>query len=571
MLQKNKMAFPNNINLKFITTSDLHGAIYQYDFIENEVTKSSLAQIYTYLKEQRAYEDQEVILLDNGDMLQGQPVVYHSNYLKSKYPHICSQVFNFMKYDAATVGNHDIETGHSVYDKLRTEFNFPWLAANAVHKDTKEPYFSPYTIITRQGVKIAIIGLITPSIPNWLPEKIWKGIEFEDMIVTAHKWTKHVKAKEKPDVIIGLFHSGVNYKYNNQTAETYKNENASLLIAQQVPGFDIIFAGHDHQAHNMIVINTKGEDVLLLDPKSLAKFVSVATIELEFNEKLQKYEKVDVTGINLEMNFCESDETFEKEFGEYKEVVKKYVSQPIGVFTRTMNSKDAMFGNTAFVDLVHRVQLEVTRANVSFAAPLSFDTRVKRGEVFVRDMFKIYKFENMLYTIWLTGQEIKDYLEYSYASWFNKMRHANDALLSFRINAKGERYLKGKYYNFSSASGINYVIYLNRPIGERVEITSFMNGNKFELDAKYSVAINSYRANGGGGHLIEGAKIKHEDLTSRVIKKSDKDLRTIIMNWIKEKGVVTPRALGNWRAVPNTWWKKGKSKSARMLFNNFVY
>ncbi len=554
------------VTLKFITTSDLHGSIFQYDFIENEVTKSSLAQIYTYVQEQRLYDDQEVILLDNGDVLQGQPVVYHSNYLATDKQHICSQIFNFMKYDAGTVGNHDIETGHKVYDKLIDEFNFPWLAANAVHKETKEPYFEPYTILKRKGVKIAILGLITPSIPKWLPEKIWEGIDFEDMIVAAHKWVTKIKATENPDVIIGLFHSGVNYKYNNQTAETYKNENASLLIAQQVPGFDIIFAGHDHQTHNMLVVNIKGEEVLLLDPKSLANFVSVATIELEFNDKTQKFEKVDVTGMNLEMNFCETEESFDDEFGDYKEVVKDYVSKPIAVFTRAMNSRDALFGNTAFVDLIHRVQLDVTKAEISFASPLSFNTKVSRGEVFVRDMFKIYKFENMLYTMRLTGQEIKDYLEYSYASWFNKMRHSNDSLLTFRINAKGGHYLKGKYYNFSSASGINYVIHLDKELGERVEIINFINKNEFELDKEYTVAINSYRANGGGGHLIEGAKIKHEDLASRVVKKSDKDLRAIIMDWIQAKGVVTPRSLENWRATPNLWWKKGKNKSLRMLF-----
>ncbi len=561
------MRYPEDIiTLKFITTSDLHGAIFQYDFIENEVTKSSLAQIYTYVKEQRAYDDQHIILLDNGDMLQGQPVVYHSNYLKPKEGHICANVFNFMKYDAATVGNHDIETGHKVYDKLRKDFNFPWLAANAVHKDSKKPYFEPYTIIYKEGVKIAILGLITPSIPNWLPEKIWKGIEFEDMLETAHKWVKHIQTEEDPDLLVGLFHSGVNYKYNNQNAKTYKNENASLLIAQQVPGFDIIFAGHDHQTHNIIVVNSNGDEVMLLDPKNIAKFVSVATVEMAYNKKTLKFDKIDITGLNLEMNFCESEPTFVKKFGDYKNTVKKYVSEPIGVFTRTMNSKDALFGNTAFVDLIHRVQIDVTKANISFASPLSFDTRVKKGEIFVRDMFKIYKFENLLYTIWLTGQEVVDYLEYSYASWFNKMRHSNDSLLSFRISAKGDHYLKGKYYNFSSASGINYIIHLDKQIGQRVEILNFMNGNKFELDVKYKVAINSYRANGGGGHLIEGCKIKHEDLSSRVIKKSDKDLRAIIMNWIIKKGVVTPRTLGNWRAVPNLWWKKGKNKSSRMLY-----
>ena len=557
------------ITLKFITTSDVHGAIFRYDFIENIITNSSLSQVYAYVKEQRDANEDEIILLDNGDMLQGQPIVYYSNYQyqqgKKDFTHICAKVMNFMKYDAATIGNHDIEAGHSVYDRLKEEYNFPWLAANAVESATNKSYFKPYTILNKGGVKIAILGLITPSIPNWLPEKIWKGIKFEDMLEAADKWIKIIQKNEKPDVLVGLFHSGINFKYNNQTEKTYKNENASLLVAKQIPGFDIVFAGHDHQGHNLLIDNDFGEKVLILDPKSLAKFVSIANVTLEFNEENRKYIKKDITGLNLDMNFCEADPTFTSKFIEYKECVKKYVAEPIAVFTRTIQSRNAMFGNTAFVDLIHRVQLNITKADVSFASPLSFDTRIKRGGVFVRDMFKIYKFENLLYTIKLTGQEIKDYLEYSYANWFNTMQRYNDSLLSFDRNHKGEYYLRGKYYNFSSASGINYTVELTAKAGNKINISEFTNKEPFNLEAEYIVAINSYRANGGGGHLIEGVKIKQEDLTKRFLTKSDKDLRTLIMNWLKEKGFITPRPNGNWKAIPTLWWKHGRNVSMRML------
>ena len=555
--------------IKFITTSDIHGAIFRYDFIENIITSSSLSQIYAYVKEQRENSNQETVLLDNGDMLQGQPIVYYSNYQyqkgKKELPHICSEVMNFMKYDAATIGNHDIEAGHNVYDELIKEFNFPWLAANAINNITKEPYFQPYTLINKNDIKIAVLGLITPAIPNWLPEKIWEGIEFEDMIVSAKKWIKYIKEKENPDITIGLFHSGVNYKYNNQTDKTYKNENASLLIAEQVPGFDIIFAGHDHQEHNLLIKNCNNEEVLLLDPKSLAKYVSVATVTLEFDEKKKKFVKDEITGINLEMNFCEADPDFNIKFENYKKIVKKYVAEPITVFTRSVSSKDALFGNTAFIDLIHRIQLDITKAHISFAAPLSFDARIFRGGVFIRDMFKIYKFENLLYTIRLSGQEIKDYLEFSYDNWFNTMKRIDDPLLNFIYNKKGELLLKGKYYNFSSAAGIKYTVDLQAKPYNKIHISEFANGNPFDLDKDYIIAINSYRANGGGGHLIEGSKIPHEHLLDRILTKSDQDLRTLILKWIKKKGVVTPRASGNWRAIPTNWWRKGKTRSLRII------
>ncbi len=559
------------VNLKFITTSDIHGAIFQYDFIEDEVTSSSLAQIYTYIKEQRQNTDQEIILLDNGDFLQGQPIVFYSNQFYAKYKnfsHICSQVMNYMQYDAASCGNHDIEAGHEVYDRLKDDFNFPWLAANALDANSQKPYFEPYTIINRRGVKIAVLGLITPAIPLWLPESKWTGIEFEDMIITAKKWVQYIKDVEKPDLLIGLFHSGIDYTYNRQTAETYKNENASILIAKQVPGIDIIFAGHDHQENNLKVTNISGDEVILLNPKSLANFVSLVSVEMRFNNKTNKFEKYDITGLNLQMNFCETNSDFKEKFEEQIKTVKKYVSEPIGFFSRSISSRESLFGDTGFVDLIHTIQLEYSGADISFAAPLSFDSRIKKGTVYVRDMFKLYKFDNLLYVVWLTGKEIKDYLEFSYGLWFHSMQSMNDSLLNFKYNYKGEIVMSEKYYNFSSAAGIYYNVNLKRPYGQKIDIIKFVNGDEFDYNKKYKVVLNSYRGNGGGGHLIDGAKIPHNELHERIILKSEKDVRTIIMEWISEQKEVNPAALGHWRAIPKSWWHRGRLNSLQILFKN---
>jgi len=566
------LSHKKEIKLKFIVTSDIHGAIFQYDFIEDVLTTSSLSQICTYIREQRNDPDQEVILLDNGDFLQGQPIVYYANKaLKDKKlsekTHIIADVMNYMRYDAASVGNHDIEAGHEVYDFLKEKFQFPWLSANAIRKDTKEPYFDPYTVIERRGIKIAVIGLITPAIPNWLPESLWEGIEFEDMIESAKKWVNIVKQKENPDLIIGLFHAGIDFTYNRQTAETYKNENASLLVAQQIDGFDIIFAGHDHQEFNSIITNSSGKNVLVLNPRSLGKYVAIVEVLMQKDPKTGKYVKKDITGLNLEMNFCEIDRSFEEKFKRHITIVRNYVSEPIAIFTRSVSSREALFADSAFVDLVHKIQLDITGADISFASPLTYDTRISKGTVYIRDMFKLYKFDNLLYIMELTGQEIKDYLEFSYANWFNTMRDENDHLLKFIINQKGEKVLLGKYYNFSSAAGIKYLVDLRRPDGQKIQIIEMASGEPFDYDKTYRVAINSYRANGGGGHLTEGVGLSHEELQRRIIKRYDKDLRTMIMEWMKEHKVIHPSPTKHWRAIPGLWWKKGRQKSLHLLFS----
>ena len=565
---------PESLKIKIIETSDLHGAIFPYDLKDDKPTENSLAQVMTFVKEERAKAGQVVILLDNGDILQGDPMVYYSNFEKTNAPHICSQVMNFMGYDAATIGNHDIEAGHPVYDKLNAEFAFPWLAANAVDVKSGKPYFKPYFVIEKDGVKIAVFGLITPAIPKWLPEKIFAGIEFEDMIESAKKWVKIIIENEKPDLLIGLFHAGVEANYNGQNAETAFNENASRLVAEQVPGFDAVFVGHDHHGWNETVKNWAGKEVLILGTTSRANDVAVANFDLKLNETTYHYEK-NLTGEIVEMKNLAPDAEFMSKFQPDFEEVKKYVNRPIGTFTESISTKDALFGESKFVDLIHQIQLEITGADISFAAPLSFDSEINEGQIFVRDMFKLYKFENLLYTMELGGQEIKDYLEYSCNLWYNEMTSENDHLLKFKTDSLGDIQkssngntfvLENPFYNFDSGDGIIYTVNLQKQNNERVTIISMADGSPFDLNKKYKVAVNSYRGNGGGNHLTAGSKIRAELLKDRIINSTEKDLRFYLMKWIEEKGTITPKKNDNWKVLPENWFKKGKEKDYPLLF-----
>ncbi len=565
---------PQKINLKIITTTDVHGSIFPYDLIYDKETQNSLAQAYNYIKNEREKPNQEVLLLDNGDILQGQPTVYYSNFVDLENKHICSRVMNFMKYDAATVGNHDIEPGHSVYDKLVKEFAFPWLAANAVELSTKEPYFQPYTIIEKAGIRIAVLGLITPAIPNWLPENIWAGIEFHDMIQTAKKWVKIINEKEKPDLLIGLFHSGTDATYNRQDKNTPKNENASLLVAEQVPGFDVIFAGHDHRIFKSFVRNPNGKDVLLIDGKAHAEYVSDVTVEFTWNKETEKYDKK-IDGKVLALENQEQNTKFMEEFSAFFNEVKDYVSKKIGFFATSISTRDAMFGNSEFIDLIHTIQLQLTEAEISFTSPLSYNASIEAGNVYVKDMFKLYKFENLLYKMELSGQEIKDYLEYSYGDWFNTMKNENDHLIRFKYDDAGNMLrsqyndapeLHSVFFNFSSAAGINYTVDVSKPQGERINIISLSDNTSFDLQKKYTVAINSYRGNGGGGHLTLGAKIAKDDLPERVLFSTEKDLRFYMIQWLEEHDTISPKKYNNWKVVPEKWWKKAKDKDIKLMY-----
>ncbi len=547
--------FSQQQTIKIIETTDVHGHAIPWDFLENKPYEGSLAAVHTFVEKQR--EKGEVILLDNGDILQGNPFVYYYNFIDKERKHVWAEIMNYMKYNAATVGNHDIEAGHDVYDRFNSEINFPWLAANAINSETGKPYFKPYTIIIKGGVKIAVLGLITPAIPKWLPEYLWKGMYFDDMVKTAEKWIPEILEKEKPDLMVGLFHAGGDYTYGGGSYDEEKNENASMIVAEKVPGFDIIFIGHDHRLWNKFVEGPTGKKVLILGAGSRGKNAAVAEVKF-MDGKVES-----ITGDMKEMKDYGPHPGYMEKFAPEIEAVKNYVSEPLGEIADTVWSSQAFFGDSKFMDLVHTFQLNITGAEISFAAPLSFNVSLG-GPVTVGDMFKLYRYENMIYTMNLSGAEIDGVLEYAAGLWFETMNSTSTHMLKFRDVEKGR--LQNAYYNFESAEGIKYTVDLSKPDGNRVEITTVENGEPFEPESIYRVAVNSYRGSGGGGHLTKGAGINPDELAARISSSSEMDLRYLIMEQIKKMKSVKPAVNNNWKIIPENFYEKGKESDCKILF-----
>lgn len=490
---------------------------------------------------------ENVLLLDNGDILQGQPTVYYYNFIDTVTPHIASRIYDFLEYDAATIGNHDVETGHPVYDRWIAQTSVPVLGANVLDEATGEPYLTPYYIIERQGIRIAVLGLLTPAIPAWLPRNLWSGLKFEDMEQCAEKWIKIIREKENPDLIVGLFHSG--HEYTRRTGDFH--ENASLQIAKTIPGFDIVFMGHDHQRFNKIVGNSEGDSVVVINPANNANAISVVDVTFE-KDKSGKVAKKHISANLVDIEDIAPSSRYMAEFQKDYDKVDEFVSRQIGVATGDFSSHEAFFGPSAFIDLVHKLQLDITGADISFAAPLSFDATIKEGPVRVSDMFNLYKYENLLYTMSMSGKEIKDYLEESYSIWIQNPSVDQKHLLLFSSKNPSPADLSFKYpsYNFDSAAGIRYTVDVTKPKGERVSILSMADGTPFSSDKTYKVAVNSYRGNGGGDLMTKGAGIKHADLPSRIISSTDLDLRYYMLKEIERLGTITPTTLDSWKFVP---------------------
>lgn len=555
-------ATPREVKLKLVETSDIHGNYFPYNFIEQQAWGGSFARIYSFVQQEREKYGENLLLLDNGDLLQGQPSAYYYNFMDTVSTHLAADMMNFMGYTIGNMGNHDVETGHAVFDRWIRQCQFPVLGANIVRVSDQKPYLKPYEVCEREGVKIVVLGMITPAIPVWLPENLWKGMYFADMEATARRWMKVIQEQEKPDLVVGLFHAG----NEARTMAGKYREDASMEVARQVPGFDIVMMGHDHRRFNEKVVNIAGDTVLLINPASNGRVVGDVEVVLTVEEN--KIRSKQIEGRLTDMDAYEPSPVFMKQFTSQYEAVEAFVSTRIGTFTDSVMTRPAYFGPSAFIDLIHTLQLDLTGADISFAAPLSFDAKIRKGEVTIGDMFNLYKYENMLYTMSLSGKEIKGFLEESYAMWTNQMKSPDDHILLLKEKREGNKYntFVNYSFNFDSAAGILYTVDVTRPKGEKITILRLADGRPFELEKTYKVALNSYRGNGGGELLTEGAGIPSEHLKDRILTSTDKDLRYYLIQYIQQKKELSPKALDQWRFIPEEWAQPASKRDFIYLF-----
>ena len=557
------MAKTKTVNIRVIQTSDVHGCFFPFDFISRKPKEGTLARVSTYVNRLRTQYGDNLILLDNGDILQGQPTCYYCNFVKPDIPNVAAEVINYMKYDAQTFGNHDVETGHAVYDKWIREVECPMLGANIIDTSTNKPYVKPYVVLEREGVKIAILGMLTPAIPNWLNEQLWSGLRFEEMVSSCQRWVDYLKKNEKPDVIIGLFHSGRN---GGIQTDDY-DEDATEKVAAQVEGFDLILYGHDHTRYEGIVRNPQGEAVTLLDPSCNALFVADAQIKV--TKRGHKLISKEVDGTVVDVRGEEIDKEFMRHFQSQIDSVSAFVNRKIGTFEQAIYTRDCYFGSAAFCDFIHDLQMQITGADISFNAPLSFDTSIPAGDVFVSDMFNLYRYENQIYVLNMTGEEVRKHLEMSYDQWVNTMKSPDDHIMLMNDASREDqqRYgFKNLAFNFDSAAGIDYEVDVTKPNGQKVRILRMSNGEPFSETKWYKVTMNSYRGNGGGELLTRGAGIPHDSIKGRIVYESEKDQRFYLMKEIEKAGTMNPQAHNNWRFVPTEWTEKAIERDRELIF-----
>lgn len=529
--------------ITIFSTNDIHGKFFPFDYVDSMPIRYSLSAASVIINNMREETGKErVVLIDNGDHLQGDNSVYYYNFVDTTSKHIFSEIVSWLDYDAVIVGNHDIEAGHPVYDRLFKQDGVPYIAANIINLKKGLPYFKPYKIIEKNGLRIAVIGMTNPNIKKWLSEDLWSGMEFEEILPSLQNWVDKVIKDEKPHLVIAAIHAGLGEE------GVYEVENPARYVAANTKGIDIIFAAHDHKTTSEKVFNGK-DSVLLMEGGGRAAFLSEADVSIVVSRG--QITKKEIQGNLISLQDVMPDENFLNHFKSFYDSVTSFTNRKIGSLLNRIDSKDAFKGPSAYIDMIHNIQLENSGADISFAAPLTLNVTIEPKELNFQDMFNIYPFENQLYVITMTGNEIKNYLEYSYSKWINKIPSESGHLLKINLNGRGERgKFQNPYFNFDSAAGIIYEVSTVKDYGERITIKSMANGDDFIPEKKYLVALSSYRANGGGDILLNGSKLTKDVVEKRVVKKLG-DIREILYEQIKRDGFIKAVPLNHWKFVPD--------------------
>ncbi|WP_405769494.1 5'-nucleotidase C-terminal domain-containing protein [Streptomyces sp. NBC_00080] len=543
---------PKRYALTVLGTTDLHGHVFNWDYFKDAEYKDAagnaqgLARISTLVNQIRKEKGREnTLLLDAGDTIQGTPLTYYYAKVdpitaKGGPVHPMAQAMNAIGYDAAALGNHEFNYGIETLRKFESQLRFPLLGANAVDAKTLKPAFAPYVIKTfcvkgAPPVKVAVLGLTNPGIAIWDKAYVQGKLAFPGLEEQAAKWVPKLKSLGA-DVVIVSAHSGSSgtSSYGDQLPYV---ENSAALVAQQVPDIDAVLVGHAHvEIPELKVVNAKtGKTVVLSEPLAYAERLSVFDVELVFEKGRWAVESVSSKVLNS--NTVADDPKITKLLGDEHAKVVAYVNQVVGSATETLTTVEARYKDAPIIDLITKVQEDVVKAAlagtsyaslpvIAQASPFSRTSEIPAGEVTIRDLSSLYVYDNTLVAKLMTGAQVRAYLEYS-AQYF--VQTAAGAVVDTEklTNAAGR-----PDYNYDYVSGLVYEIDIAQAAGSRIRNLTY-NGAALDDAQQFVLAVNNYRANGGGAfpHVASAQELWSEST----------EIRTRISEWVTAKGVLDPK------------------------------
>ena len=518
----------DKVHLVLLGTTDLHGRIEPLDYWTNKPANLGLAKIATLVHQVRA-EQPNVLLFDSGDAIQGTPLAY---YFARKEPSRINPMIlamNALDYDAMAVGNHEFNFGLGLLLKVKAQAHFPILGAN-VRSGCREcaNYFQPYIIKRVAGLRVGIVGFVTPIIPSFEIPENYKGYTFEPIVEAAQRVIPEVRRQS--DVVIVLSHSGLGPDPEAGTGGDPRyldlpGEQATIELAEKVPGIDVILFGHTHQELAGRVIH----GALLVQAKNWG--ASLARVDMDVDRDGEGHWRVQEKRSTLVpvTAATAADPAIERLNEPYERATQTYLDARVASVAKTLSGETERYEDGPLVDLIQKVQIAYGHADVSLATMFVPTMRIQAGDVTVRQASELYPYDNLLYVVQMSGAQLRQALE-----------HAASFYSGWPLGAGEKVHLPGYYADSAEGTGVSYAIDLTRPVGNRIVGLQY-HGAPIDPAAKLRVAVNNYRYSGGGGYDYKSLP---------VLYRSPQEMRDLVIEYLTSTGKIPVEADHHWRIVP---------------------
>jgi 2',3'-cyclic-nucleotide 2'-phosphodiesterase/3'-nucleotidase len=524
-------AAAERVAVTILETADLHGHLLPWDYQRARPADEGLARVASRVAAIRK-ETPNVLLLDAGDTIQGTPIEFLHAKDSSKGADPMAEAMSAMRYDAMAVGNHEFNFGLAVLRKAEKESAFPWLSANTRNVADGSAAFEEYVVKAVAGIRIGILGLTTPGIPHWEPERNRPGLTWEDPVETAKRLVPVLRGKEKCDFVVALIHSGPEIDLKTGEPDGTDDENRVAALSK-VPGIDILLTGHTHRRIPLTRLN----GVPMIQPGRWGDVL--ARVDVTFERTGGKVTVADVSAALLPSDpSVATDALVAAIAAPHDAAARAYMEEQVAVADEDFPGARARLEDTALLDLVNDTMRDATGADLSMTSllPGRFEG-LRKGPIKVRNVYTLYPYENQLVELEIDGATLRACLEHA-AEFYGSAAWEDGRLV-----------LKPKEgmipYNFDVVQGATYRIDPTAPVGSRVKDLAY-KGRPVQSSDRFTLAVNAYRAQGSGGYkALNGAK---------VVKELPVEIRELLIERLKKLGHVRPQTDHNWVVAPDAVW-----------------
>ncbi|GGE29114.1 2',3'-cyclic-nucleotide 2'-phosphodiesterase [Pullulanibacillus camelliae] len=521
------------IQLTLLETSDVHGNVLPINYGTNQDAELGFAKLATLIKKERE-KNAHVLVIDNGDVIQGTPLTYHYARFASDQANPMVKLLNAMDYDAAVFGNHEFNYGLPLLKKAVEESRFPWLAANLLNAETGEPYFGKPYLLKRfgdQGPLVAVLGLTTQYIPNWEKAEHIRGIAFKNVVETAKQWVPYLRHEWGADIVVVAYHGGFERDLESgKPTETLTGENLGYALCQQVEGVDVLLTGHQHR----FIESAKINGVLVVQPGSTG--MALGKIDLILEETEQGWQCKQKSAQLLSVEGITPDEEVLALIQPYEAATQEWLDQPIGHIEGDMLVHDPLairLQDNPLIEFINKVQMETAGVDISNTALFDNQSPGFPKNVTMRSVVGNYIYPNTLVVLRIKGSDMKAALEQS-AGYFELHEDGTVGVSPAFTTPKPQ------HYNYDMWEGIAYEMDIRKPVGQRITRLNY-KGKPVDMNRDYDVVMNNYRAAGGGEyHMYQGKK---------VIKDIPIDVSELIANYILERNIIPATVDHNWKVI----------------------